>query len=322
MELQFLGTGAGVPATSRNVTSIALKLLDECNEIWLFDCGEGTQQQILKTHIRPRKINKIFITHLHGDHIFGLPGLLSSRSFQGGDENLVIYGPKGIKKFVETTLKISESRLSYKISYVELDAFEGVKTIIDNKKFKVEVALLDHRIHSFGYRIIEKDLPGELLIDKVKAANIPQGPVYSQLKKGEIVTLEDGRTFDGKDFIGQPKKGRIVTILGDTRKTPNVEILAKDADVLVHESTFGKDEQKLAANYYHSTSTQAATVAKNANVKRLFLTHISARYVGKLAYQLQKEARSIFKNTKIAWDFDVFEIPSIKETNKKEGDKK
>lgn len=314
MELQFLGTGAGVPASSRNVTSIALKLLDECNEIWLFDCGEGTQQQILKTHIRPRKINKIFITHLHGDHIFGLPGLLSSRSFQGGEDNLTIYGPKGIKEYVETSLRLSESRLSYKISYVELDDFSGLKTIVNTKKFRVEVALLDHRIASYGYRITEKDIPGELLIDKVREAKIPPGPVYAQLKKGEQVKLPDGRSFNGEDFIAPARPGRIITILGDTRKTKAIATLAKNADLLVHESTFGKDEQKLAHNYYHSTSTQAAQVAKNEGVKQLVLTHISARYVGKLAYQLQKEARSIFPNTKIAWDLDIF--PITQQSNK------
>lgn len=306
MELQFLGTGAGVPAKMRNVTSIALKLLDECNEIWLFDCGEGTQQQILKTHIRPRKINKIFITHMHGDHIFGLPGLLSSRSFQGGEEKVTIYGPKGIKEYVQTSLRLSESKLSYKIQYVELTQ-DGV--IFENKKFKVIAKKLDHRIDSYGFRIEEKDLPGELLIDKVREHHIPEGPVYAQLKQGKVVHLDDGRTFDGKDFVAPMRKGRVVTILGDTRRTPAIDALSKDADVLVHESTFGKNEAKMAKDYYHSTSTQAATTAKNQNVKKLLLTHISARYVGNLGYELQKEARQIFENSQLVWDLDVFDIP-------------
>ena len=120
MELLFLGTGAGVPAKHRNVTSIALKLLEERNSIWLFDCGEGTQQQILHTTLKPRKIEKIFITHLHGDHIFGLPGLLSSRSFQGGDEPLVVYGPKGIREYVLTSLKVSGTHLKYALSFHEI----------------------------------------------------------------------------------------------------------------------------------------------------------------------------------------------------------
>lgn len=306
MELQFLGTGAGVPARLRNVTSIALKLLDERNEIWLFDCGEGTQQQILQTNIRPRKINKIFITHLHGDHIFGLPGLLSSRSFQGGEENLEIYGPVGIKEYVLTSLRISESKLSYRIIFKEL---KNDDIIFEDKKFKVIAKKLDHRIASFGYRIEEKDLPGELLIDKVRAAHIPEGPVYAQLKRGEKVVLDDGRIFEGKDFIAPAKKGRIVTILGDTRQTEAIATLAKNADVLVHESTFGKNEEKMAHSYYHSTSTQAATVAKEQGVQQLLLTHISARYVGNAGYQLQTEARAIFNNSRLVWDLDIIKIP-------------
>lgn len=306
MELQFLGTGAGVPAKMRNVTSIALKLLDERNEVWLFDCGEGTQQQILKTTVRPRKINKIFITHLHGDHIFGLPGFLSSRSFQGGEDELTIYGPCGIKEYVLTSLRLSESKLSYPLKFVEIQHDD---VIFEDKTFKVIAKKLDHRITSYGYRIEEKDLPGELLIEKVRAARIPEGPLYAKLKRGEQITLDDGRQFDGHEFIAPAKPGRIITILGDTRQTPSIRELANKADVLVHESTFGQDESKLAHSYYHSTSTQAATVAKEEEVKKLLLTHISARYVGNLGYQLQKEARRIFANSQLVWDLDTFEIP-------------
>lgn len=306
MEIQFLGTGAGVPSKGRNVTSIALKLLDELNEVWLFDCGEGTQQQILETHIRPRKINKIFITHLHGDHIFGLPGFLSSRSFQGGDDDLTIYGPKGIRQFVQSALRWSDSHLSYRINFVEVTE---PGWLFEDDKFKVYADFLDHRVASLGFRVVEKDRPGELLIDKVREANIPSGPVYAELKQGKTVTLADGRTFDGKQFIAPAQKGRIVTILGDTRQAPVLDQLVSQADVLVHESTFGKDEEKLARNYYHSTSVQAAELAKRNGVKRLLMTHISARYVGKLAYRLQNEARAIFPNSQVVWDFDTFEVP-------------
>lgn len=308
MELEFLGTGAGSPAKFRNVTSIALKLLDESNEIWLFDVGEGTQHQILKTTIRPRKVDRIFITHLHGDHLFGLPGFLSSRSFQGGDQMgpLTIYGPKGVKEFVQTSLRISQSKLSYPINYVELED-EGV--ILDTDRFTVEFKNLEHRIQSVGYRVVEKDYPGELLVDKLRADQVPAGPLYGQLKAGKTVTLPDGRVLDGKDYLGANKKGRIITILGDTRQVPNIETLAQDADILVHESTFGKGEGKLARNYYHSTSVQAATVAKKAGVKQLLLTHISARYVGPLVHRLEKDAQAIFANTKVVRDFDVYQVP-------------
>ena len=309
MELLFLGTGAGVPAKHRNVTSIALKLLEERNSIWLFDCGEGTQQQILHTTLKPRKIEKIFITHLHGDHIFGLPGLLSSRSFQGGDEPLVVYGPKGIREYVLTSLKVSGTHLKYALSFHEITE-EGV--LFQDQKFKVTCLELDHGIQSFGYRIEESDHQGMLQVEALKAAGVPFGPMYGRIKNGETVTLENGQVIDGRNFVGEDQKGRIVTILGDTRKHPNSVLLAQNADVLVHESTFDGADRKIARDYHHSTSLDAAEVAKEANAKRLLLTHISARYLGKEAYALEKEAQSIFKKSHIVKDFEEIEIQLVR----------
>ena len=306
MQIEFLGTGAGSPSKARNVSSLALKLLEERKTVWLFDVGEATQHQILRTTIRPRKIEKIFITHLHGDHIFGLPGLLSSRSFQGGTSPLTIYGPKGIKEFVQVALKVSESRLSYPLKFVELTD-DG--EIFRDKTFTVSARKLDHKIACFGYRIVEHDHPGELLADKPQAAGVPAGPVYGQLKAGKTVTLADGRTLSGVDFIGAPQRGRVVAILGDTRKTKAALALADHADVLVHESTFAKGEAKLAHNYYHSTNAQAATIAKQAQVGQLLLNHISARYVGKAAGQLAYQVRDIFANTRVVRDFEEVDIP-------------
>lgn len=311
MEIQFLGTGAGSPGKFRNVTSTALRLLDERNSVWLFDVGEATQHQILRTTLKPRKIDKIFITHLHGDHIFGLPGLLSSRSFQGGEAPLTIYGPKGIRDFVEVSMRVSQTKLSYKIRYQEITN-DG--PIFEDDKFKVYAQHLDHKITCYGYRIVEKDHPGELMVEKLRAANVPSGPVYGQLKAGQTVTLPDGRTLNGQDFLGPSQPGRIVAILGDTRQTANEAQLAQDADVLVHESTFAKGEGKLARAYYHSTNIQAAELAKRANVKMLLLNHISARYTGKLANELQHQAREVFHNTRVMKDFDEVTVAFQKST--------
>ena len=305
MELQFLGTGAGVPAKMRNVSSIALKLLDERNEIWLFDCGEATQQKILNTTIRPGKIKKIFITHLHGDHIFGLPGLLTSRSFQGGEDELTVYGPKGIKRFIDASIAVSYSKLGYPLKVVE---FEEDGVLFEDKQFKVEAMKLEHGIPSYGFRMTEADQIGELKADELKALGVPFGPVFGRLKRGEVVTLEDGRVIDGKDYVSEDIKGRVVVICGDTRFTPKSIALAKNANVLVHEATYEADKEKTARQHFHSTSKQAATVALEANVQQLYLTHISARYLGHQVSQLEQEARKVFPQTKVVKDFDTFTI--------------
>ena len=315
MQIEFLGTGAGVPARFRNVTSIALRLLEEINSVWLFDAGEGTQIQMLSSTIRPRKVDKIFVTHLHGDHIYGLPGLLSSRSFQGGEDELVIYGPHGIRQFVETSLRVAQTHLTYPLKFVELPNEGG--EVLRTDKFTVTALPLDHKILSFGYRVVEHDHAGELLVERLREMNVPAGPLYGELKRGKDVTLPDGRTIKSADVIGPAKKGRTVTILGDTRKTPNSVVLGRDADVLVHESTYGKGEGKQARNHYHSTSMQAADVAKEAGAGRLLLTHISARYAGKSANELAYQARTTFENTRVVNDFDVFDIPFGKQSNSK-----
>lgn len=306
MELLFLGTGSGVPAKHRNVSSLALKLLDERNSIWLFDCGEATQHQILNTTIKPRKIEKIFISHMHGDHIFGLPGLLSSRAFQGGETPLTIYGPKGIKQYVTLSLKLSHSHFKYPLRFVEYSENE---TLFEDEQFIVSTKKLKHGIASYGFRIQEKDREGELMADKLREIGVPFGPLFGKLKKGEVVTLEDGTRVDGKDFIGPKQSGRIVTILGDTMKHKNSVELARDADVVVHESTFSHEDKELAHSYNHSTNIEAALTAKEANAKKLLLTHISARYLFSECKKIEKDARGVFPNTYLMHDFTDVEIP-------------
>ncbi|WP_077326830.1 ribonuclease Z [Virgibacillus siamensis] len=306
MELIFLGTGSGIPSKTRNVSALALTLLQEENSIWLFDCGEATQHQILHTSIKPRKINKIFITHLHGDHIFGLPGLLSSRSFQGGDDLLTIYGPPGIKEYVETSLKVSGTHLTYPLSISEFQEGE----IVADENFSVSVKKLEHGIASYGFRIIEKDKTGPLLVEKLQREGIKPGPIYQQIKENDTVTTNNGKTIYRKDFLGPPKKGRILTILGDTRNPVQFQEFAANSDVLVHEATFDHSRKDLARQYFHSTSVQAATLAKESQSGTLLLTHISSRYQREESERLLQEARAVFANTELADDFYKVTIDS------------
>ncbi|MGM8213346.1 ribonuclease Z [Virgibacillus sp. W0430] len=299
MEIIFFGTGAGIPSKQRNVSSLALSLLQEINNVWLFDCGEGTQHQLLHTNVKPGKINKIFITHLHGDHIFGLPGFISSRSFLGGNDLLTVYGPKGIKEFIKVNLKISESHLTYPLEIVELMD----EVVFEDDQFIVTCQKLDHKICSYGFRITEKDRRGALLVGKLKEAGINPGPIYKDFKEKDVVTFPDGTMIETMPFHGPAKKGKTITILGDTRCSQSVQPFVENSDVLIHEATFDQTKAELANKYFHSTTVEAATLAKNSNVKKLILTHISSRYQENDFPQLIKEARDIFPNTMLANDF-------------------
>lgn len=304
MDVYFLGTGAGTPSRNRNVSSLSLNLFHERGVFWLFDCGEGTQHQILNSPLKLSKCEKIFITHLHGDHIYGLPGLLTSRSHQGATLPLTLYGPKGIRAFVECCLQVSQAKLNYDLSYVEFS--EGV--IFSDDQFVVEAALLEHRMASYGFRITECDKPGRLKAEQLQAQGIKPGPIYSQIKAGNDITLEDGTVIKASDYLESPQRGRIIAILGDTRRCEAAEQLARDADVLIHEATFSAQHKLLAYEYFHSTTEDAALIARNNNVKLLILTHISTRYQADDSERLLQEARKIHAHTYLAQDFKAFAV--------------
>lgn len=304
MELQFLGTGAGMPSKERNTSSLAFKLFEERGTIWLFDCGEATQHQILQTTIKPRKIEKIFITHLHGDHIFGLPGLLSSRSFLGGENPLTLYGPKGLKEWVLCSLEVTKTHLTYSLEFVEIE--NGV--IFEDDQFIVTAKQLEHVIPCFGFRIEQKPLLGELLVEKALALGVPKGPLLGKLKNGADVILENGTVVNSKDVTTPPKKGFVVTILGDTKYCESSIELSKDADIVVHEATFDHDTNHLASDYGHSTNMDAANIASKASANNLILNHISARFLPQDLEKIINEAKTIFPNVYIANDFSEFTL--------------
>ncbi len=304
MDLYFLGTGAGLPSRQRNVTSIALRLLEERGSFWLFDCGEGTQHQIMRSPLKLSKLEMLFVTHLHGDHIYGIPGLLSSRSYHGGETPLMIFGPSGIRRFVQTVLSVSETRLDYELDIREIG--EGV--VYEDDRFTVEAARLEHRVESFGYRIVERDQAGKLKADELKKRGVPAGPLYGELKRGNDVILPDGTLIRSSDVVGPPIPGRIVTILGDTKVCGASVKLSGQADVLVHEATFDGSLSEMARKYGHCTAVEAASVAKDANAAALIITHISSRYPDEEAEKLLEEARAVFPNTFLAEDFWSFPV--------------
>ncbi|EOC0266091.1 ribonuclease Z [Cronobacter dublinensis] len=299
MELTFLGTSAGLPSTTRNVTAIVLNPQNNQSGPWLFDCGEATQHQMLRASANPGKIEKIFITHLHGDHIFGLPGLLCSRSMAGCETPLDVYGPQGIKEFIETALRLSGSWTSYPLRIHEITA----GTVLDDDAFTVTAFALTHPVECYGYRIEERDKPGTLDAAALKAAGVTPGPLFQQLKRGETVTLDNGRTLCGADYLSAPRPGKKIAIFGDTGPTAQAAALARDVDLMVHETTLEAAMAEKANGRGHSTTQQAATLAREAGAKRLVMTHFSSRYDAADCQRLLAECQAIFPASELAEDF-------------------
>ncbi|NYU09954.1 ribonuclease Z [Enterobacteriaceae bacterium CCUG 67584] len=305
MELFFLGTSAGVPTRTRNVTSILLDLQHPTRGgLWMFDCGEGTQHQLLRTAAHPGKLDKIFITHLHGDHLFGLPGLLCSRSMAGNIQPLTIYGPPGIREFVETSLRISGSWTDYPLEIIEIKP--GV--VFRDDAYTVTAAALNHPVECYGFRIEERDKPGALDGAALIAAGVPFGPLFQQLKRGESVTLEDGRTINGAAYLSPPRPGKKLALFGDTAPCDNALALAQGVDLLVHEATLEVAMEEKANSRGHSSTHQAARLARDAQVKKLIVTHVSSRYDAEGCAMLLAECCAIFAASELAEDFATVRV--------------
>lgn len=307
MEITFLGTSSGVPTRSRNVSSVALRLPQRA-EIWLFDCGEGTQHQLLRSELKSSQIRRIFVTHMHGDHIFGLVGAIASSGLAGKAQNIDIYGPAGLGQYIKACTKYSYMSFGSRVKVHQVEP--GL--VYEDEQFEVYCQLLKHRIPAYGYRIVEKNRPGRFDIEKAKALNIPPGPVYGKLKQGATVTLADGRQINGKELCGETEVGRKFVYCTDTVFCDAAVNLASDADVLIHEATYAHQDAEMAFERLHSTTTMAAQVALLAGVKQLIMTHFSPRYAPGNDIQLndlKQEARAIFPNTKLAYDFFTYEIP-------------
>lgn len=305
MELTFLGTSAGVPTRTRNMTSIVLNLQQPtAAEMWLFDCGEGTQHQFLNTPFHPGKLNKIFITHLHGDHLFGLPGLLCSRSMQGNSLPLTLYGPTGLKEFVETALRLSGSWTDYPLTIVEV----GPGLVFDEGGYRVSAFALNHPVECYGYRIEEHARPGTLDAARLVADGVHPGPLFQRLKQGETVELEDGRLIDGSQYLGPATPGKKLAIFGDTAPCDAALDLARDVDLMVHETTLEQAMAEKANSRGHSSSQQAAALARDAGVRMFIATHFSSRYDAEGCQRLLTECRELFPRTLLAEDFMVYSL--------------
>jgi ribonuclease Z len=297
MEIIFLGSGSALATKERMLPSV---VINREGENILFDCGEGTQFQMSNAGLKSFRIKNIFLSHLHGDHIFGLPGLLSTMNLLKRTEPLNIFGPVGIKEFLRMILKITTMTSRYEINIYELDYDFAGGIVFENEEYYVTALPLDHSLFDLGYRFQEKDRPGHLNLDKAQKYNLPMGPLIGELKKGNNVTF-NGKVIKPEDVLECPIKGKSIAILTDTKPCENCILLAKEADVLIHEATFEKELSENAQEMKHSTTIDAAQVAKNANVKLLIITHISSR--NNDVYKLFEECESIFKNTIVAYDF-------------------
>lgn len=306
MDLQviFLGTAGSIPTIQRALPAVAVK---RKNELFLFDCGEGVQRQMIRAKVGFHKNTKVFITHMHGDHVLGLPGLLQTMALLDRREKLEIYGPIGTKAFIEAIEETVQFARTFPITVKEI-VREG--TVYEAEEYTVQAAKANHVIDAWAYALLEKPRPGRFNQEKARKLGVPEGPLWSKLQHGESVNLPNDKKVRPEDVLGKPRPGRKIVYTGDTRPIRALAKLAKNADLLIHEATLGDELKERADKDGHSTPSEAAEIAKKAKVKRLILTHLSARY--KKPDTLLEQARRIYKNVTVAEDFMRIELKQAK----------
>jgi ribonuclease Z len=302
LTVTFLGTSAARPTVERNVSGLAIH---REGETLLFECGEGTQRQMMRYGVS-FALSEIFFTHFHADHFLGVIGLIRTLGLQGRPEPLLLYGPKGAKKILNTAMQLGVERVPFPIEITEVKPGDsiGKRNGYDINAFPTE--------HgggpSIGYVLKEHVRRGRFDVDKAKAAGIPEGPLWGKLSKGESIELADGKRLAADGFVGPTRAGRIVAFTGDTRPCAATVDAAQGADLLIHEATFGEEERDRARDTGHATAKEAAQVALAANAKRLVLSHVSARY-SMSADELVREAREVFPNATVAKDGLEVDVP-------------
>jgi ribonuclease Z len=297
MDVVFLGTAGSMPTADRSPTAL---LVRRGGERLLFDCGEGTQRQLLRSSLGLIDLREVFFTHYHADHYLGLPGMLKTFALRGRDVPITIYGPPGLSELFASLRRIF-GKLTYQYELVELEPGET----LGRDDYRLVTFPVEHGVSSVGYALVEEDRPGRFDVETADALGVPFGPERGALQRGEAVTLDDGTTVQPQQVVGDARPGRTLVIAGDTAPTRTVLEAALGADLLVHEATFLEDERERAAETAHSTAVDAAQLALAADVRMLALTHLSTRYFGSEA---AREARAVFPETVVPKDFDIIEM--------------
>lgn len=299
IRLTFLGTAAARPTVGRNVSGLAVQ---REGDLFLFDCGEGTQRQMMR-YGTGFAVGGIFVSHAHADHFLGITGLLRTMALQGRTETLPLYGPPGSAPTLRRTVELGVDRVSFPVTVDELHPGE----VVERDGYEIRPFPVEHGTSALGWALVEEERRGRFDVDRARALGVPEGPLFGKLHAGIPVEVE-GRTVHPEDLVGPPRPGRSVVYTGDTRPCDGTREAAADADALVHEATFAEEERTRARDTFHSTALQAGEVARDAGARRLFLTHLSARYSDD-ASLLEDEARSVFPATRVAHDGLVVELP-------------